>query len=150
MIVTLLKWKLDWWKKSSSTSSWIVWLLFQSRPHHFDQRVHTRDSVLIQFTSVASRGGGGPPGWHHLKGWLQEEKINKLVGKLYVYLYNRSTYTRFKCRYTFRDIPRHHSQASGNGGDNKCMNIYEVLNVVGFWNMLPTQPGQNAKENPKF
>ena len=55
MKIMLLKWKLDWWKKSSSTSSWMIWLLFhvfQSKTHHFDQRVHTRDSVLIQFTSI--------------------------------------------------------------------------------------------------
>jgi len=49
---------------------------------------------------------------------------------------------------TFRDIPRRNSQASGNGDENKCMAIYEiVLNVMGFGNMLPTQPGQNPKKS---
>src|SRR6218665_261464 len=28
-------------------------------------------------------------------------------------------------------------KASANGGDNKCMNIYEVLKAVGFGNMPP-------------
>ena len=28
-------------------------------------------------------------------------------------------------------------KATANGGDNKCMNIYEVLKAVGFGNMHP-------------
>jgi len=35
-------------------------------------------------------------------------------------------------------------KATANGGDNKCMNIYEVLKAVGFGNMhtvpLPQGP----------
>ena len=30
-------------------------------------------------------------------------------------------------------------KASANGGENKCMNIYEVLKAVGFGNMRPGQ-----------
>src|SRR6218665_792319 len=30
-------------------------------------------------------------------------------------------------------------KATANGGDNKCMNIYEVLKAVGFGNMPPAR-----------
>src|SRR6218665_3806254 len=40
-------------------------------------------------------------------------------------------------------------KATANGGDNKCMNIYEVLKAVGFGNIHPVHPGRYNTEKLK-
>jgi len=70
------------YENSAKRVKYFTDIIMKSRPRLLQNSCETGHHTLhdnVNYT-VASKGGAGRPGWHHLKGWHQEEKINEFWG----------------------------------------------------------------------